>query len=184
MPEPEGVLHRHTGVLQTCPEVRLEPQHVFIVHPPEDICADAGRDGPAEHAGGRWIGVEDGAGLVEQGNGIRTVLDESGRELRGFLGAARTHLVRYFPATRTIPLTVVVPLSTFSMAASRSVRMPASRPASNSLTLSACSEISRRMASVIGRISKMPSRPLYPVCRQCRQPRPFLSVRDASCSKG
>src|SRR5437763_5989396 len=127
------------------------------MHPPKHVRADHLGNRLAKHPACGGIGVQDGAAFINQRDRVRAVFDKGGGELRGFLGFAGQN---YLPVTRTISLTVVTPVKTFSIAASRSVRMPAARPASNSFALSACSTTSRRMASVTGRISKIPSRPV------------------------
>ena len=67
---------------------------------------------------------------------------------------------RYLPVTRTISVVVVMPRKTFSTAASRSVRIPSSRAILKISREDAWDVTSRRIFSLMGRTSKMPTRPL------------------------
>ena len=62
-------------------------------------------------------------------------------------------VVVHLPVTRTISVVVVVPRNTFSIAASLRVRSPSSRAALKISSEPACCETSRRIFSVMGRIS-------------------------------
>jgi hypothetical protein len=75
---------------------------------------------------------------------------------RGLPGCRR----RYLPVTRTISVVVVTPRSTFSSAASRSVRIPSSRATLKMSGAPAPAVTRPRIFSVSGRISKTPTRPL------------------------